>query len=120
MWTRFIGYEKILPFFRNLLPIASTKTYDVLDPQVVKYIEGLGDVCSRLGLLPTSTELTEGFEKEGTMAMASGGRTDIWRGKLNGAQVAIKALRVSPNFCPTEGSKEAKKVRQMANTRVRS
>ena len=115
-----MGYEKTLPFFRNLLPIASTKTYDVLDPQVVKYIEALGDVCSRLELLPTSTELTEGFEKEGTMAVASGGRADIWRGKLNGAQVAIKALRVSPGLLPTAGLKEVKKVRQTANKRVRS
>ena len=39
--------------------------------------------------------------------MASGGFTDIWRGDLNGLQVAIKAFRIYP----AQNLKEAKEVR---------
>ena len=57
-----------------------------------------------------------GLEKRGTMAVASGGLTDIWRGQLNDARVAIKAFRIYP----AQNLKEAKEVRSTAKARARS
>jgi len=66
----------------------------------------LGDVCSATERLPTSAVLTAGLEKRGTIAVASGGFTDIWQGYYNEAQVAIKDLRIYP----AQNLKETKEV----------
>ena len=53
-------------------------------------------MCGVTGRLPTSLTLIRGLEKLGTIAVASGGLTDIWRGNLDHTQVAIKAFRIYP------------------------
>jgi len=63
-------------------------------------------VCSTIERLPASAVLSAGLEKRGTIAVASGGFTDIWRGDYHGAQVAIKAFRIYP----AQNLKEAKEV----------
>lgn len=87
-------------------PITSAKAYPTLDSQNVKHITALGTVCSAIQRLPTSAVLSEGLEKNGTMAVASGGLTDIWRGDLGNNRVAIKAFRIYP----AQNLREAKEV----------
>jgi hypothetical protein len=60
------------------------------------YIIGLGNACSATLRLPSSVVLFKGLEKRGTMAVASGGLTDVWRGDLGDLRVAIKAFRIYP------------------------
>ena len=50
--------------------------------------------------------LSAGLKKRGDFAVASGGFTDIWRGKYYATQVAIKAFRVYL----AQNSEEANKV----------
>ena len=50
--------------------------------------------------------LSTGLEKRGEIAVASGGFTDIWRGKYRAKQVAIKAFRIYPAQ-NLKGAKEA-------------
>ena len=64
-------------------------------------------MCSAIERLPTSAVLSDGLNKQGDIAVASGGSTDIWRGDHRGAQVAIKAFRIHP----AQKLKEAKQVR---------
>ena len=66
----------------------------------------LGNLCSAIERLPTSAVLKAGLEKRDTIAVASGGFTDIWRGEHGGAQVAIKAFRIYP----VQNLKETKEV----------
>ena len=72
----------------------------------MKFINALGEMCSATDRLPTSTLLAAGLEKCGDIAVASGGLTDIWRGKYHGSPVAIKAFRIYP----AQNLKEAKDV----------
>lgn len=50
--------------------------------------------------------LSSGLDKRGSIAVASGGFTDVWRGDSNGRPVAIKAFRIYP----AQNLKEAKEV----------
>jgi len=63
-------------------------------------------MCSTIERLPASAVLSAGLEKRGSIAVASGGFTDIWRGEYLGAHVAIKAFRIYP----AQNLKEAKEV----------
>ena len=64
-------------------------------------------MCSAIKRLPTSAVLSDGLNKQGDIAVASGGSTDIWRGDHHGEQVAIKAFRIHP----AQKLREAKEVR---------
>ena len=64
-------------------------------------------MCSVTQQLPTSAVLSEGLEKRGSIALASGGLADVWRGESGGRQVAMKSFRIYP----TQNLKEAKEVR---------
>jgi len=83
------------------------KVYPIIDTQNAEFVTTLGGVCSAIGRLPTSAVIPVGLEKRGSIAVASGGSTDIWRGKWGDKQVAIKAFRIHP----AENLKEAKDVR---------
>jgi len=88
----------------RLTPLA--KVFRTIDLFNIKLVTALGDVCSATERLPTSAVVSTGLEKRGTIAVASGEFTDVWRGKYNGAQVAIKAFRIYP----AKNLKEAKEV----------
>ena len=103
-WTRSIRYVALVS--QNLSSTTLAKTYPTIDPHNANFVRALGDVCSATERLPTSAVLKAGLEKRGTIAVASGGFTDIWRGEYNGAQVAIKAFRIYP----AQNLKEAKEV----------
>lgn len=62
--------------------------------------------------LPASAILSEGLEKRGNIAVASGGLTDIWKGDLDKTRVAIKAFR---RYRDSQDLREAKKVRMYVN-----
>jgi hypothetical protein len=79
---------------RNLSFVDSAKAYPAVGPQNAKLICVLGDVCSATVQLPTSAILSEGLEKLGKNAVASGGLADTWEGKYRGGQVAIKAFHL--------------------------
>ena len=83
-----------------------SKACPTLGLQSVKHITALGEVCSAIRRLPASAVLAEGLEKHGAMAVASGGLTDVWRGKLGDIRVAIKAFRIYP----AHNLKQAKEV----------
>ena len=85
-----------------------------MDPQNVKHVAALGNVCSAIQRLPTSAVLSTGLEKRGNIAVASGGFTDIWRGDLGELRVAIKAFRIYP----AQNLKEAKEVSTQPPRRV--
>ena len=76
----------------------------------------LGNVCSTVGRLPTSAVLSAGLERRGTIAAASGGFTDVWRGEFYSAQVAFKAFRPYP----TQNLEEAKEVSIQSASKTRS
>jgi len=101
------------PLFAHRNP--SKKAYPTIDSHNTKFITALGKLCGASGLLPTSAVLSAGLEKRGTIAVASGGFTDIWRGEYNGAQVAIKALHIYPAL----NLKEAKEVSIQLSLEVR-
>lgn len=62
----------------------------------VKFVATLGDISSEILKLPHSIGSLRGLKKTGTIAVASGGTTDIWRGDWNGKPVAFKAFRIYP------------------------
>lgn len=92
--------EDQMKFLDNL-----DQTYRTLDPQTVKYLAAIGTVCSAIGRFPTSAVLSSGLQRFGTIAVASGGVSDIWRGGLDDTQVAMKAFRLH-----AQGLEEAKKI----------
>ena len=63
-------------------------------------------MCSAIERLPTSAVLSDGLNRQGDIAVASGGSTDIWRGDHCGEQVAIKTFRIHP----AQKLREAKEV----------
>ena len=73
----------------------------------MKSVTALGNVCSAIERLPTSAVLSDGLNRQGDIAVASGGSTDIWQGDHRGEQVAIKAFRIHP----AQKLREAKEVR---------
>ena len=97
----------IVSFSRNHRSTVFAKAYPTLDSQNAKYITALGNVCSAIVRLPASAILSEGLDKRGDNPMPSGGLTSVWKGGLDGAQVAIKAFRVYP----AQNLEEAKEVR---------
>ena len=94
-------------FFTEPQTHCFSKAYPTLDSQNAKHITALGNLCSATLRLTTSAILSEGLEKRGNIAVASGGLTDIWKGGLGRTQVAIKAFRIYP----AQNLKEAKEVR---------
>ena len=64
-------------------------------------------MSSAIVRLPSSVVLSVGLEKRGSIAVASGGQADIWRGAYGGKQAAIKAFR----FHPAQDLQKAKEVR---------
>ena len=72
-----------------------------------QFLLEFAELCSAIDRLPTSTAISTGLEKSGTVPVTSGGLRDIWRGEYDGKQVAIEAFRI----CPDENLREARKVR---------
>ena len=72
------------------------KECPTLGLQNLGHIIALGDTCSRIERLPTSAVLCKGLKKRDDHAVASGGFTEIWKGDLRDAPVAIKAFRMFP------------------------
>ena len=83
------------------------ESIDLRNTQRPTLLWALGFICSITGQLPCSVVLRDGLEKYGSMAVASGGFTDVWRGTHCARIVAIKAFRTYP----VQDLKEAKKVR---------
>ena len=94
----------------------SAKAYPTVDLQDAKFITTLGNVCSTIERLPASAVLSAELEECGTTAVASGGFTDIWRGKYHNAPAAIKTFRAYP----PKNLKEAKKVSIQSASEVHS
>ena len=82
---------------------------DRRNTQSTTSLRALGIICSLTTQLPCSVVLFDGLKKSGSMAVASGGFTDVWRGTHNTKIVAIKAFRTYP----VQDLREAKKVRQL-------
>jgi len=80
---------------------------DRRNTQSTTLLRALGIICSVTTQLPCSAVLSDGLKKCGSMAVASGGFTDVWRGTHYTNTVAIKAFRTYP----VQDLKEAKKVR---------
>lgn len=96
------------PILLSKSSVISTKVYPttIHDSQNAKLVTALPGSVRSATELPTSIVLSTGFEKLGEIAVATGGFTDIWRGKYGGRQVAIKAFRIYP----PQKLKEAKEV----------
>ena len=58
-----------------------------------KSVRILRKVCGSQGILPRSCILSENISKEGDIAFASGGFTDVWKGRHDGNRVCIRAFR---------------------------
>ena len=109
-----------LPLYRNLWLNTSPKAYPTIDRETVKYVRILGRACSDIVQLPASVVISGKLDINGDIAVASGGLTDFWRGKLSdstdGSLVAIKAFRTYP---PTELNK-VKRVSKKSTNEVHS
>jgi hypothetical protein len=70
-------------------------------------LRALGSICSATAQLPHATILSDGLERCGDIAIASGGFTDTWRGWYRTKNVALKAFRTYP----IQDLREAEKVR---------
>lgn len=79
---------------------------DSKKPQNLALLGALGSICSTTALLPHTAVLSNGLEKCGDIAVASGGFTDTWRGRYKKESVALKAFRTYPS----QDLKDAKKV----------
>lgn len=79
---------------------------DSRKPQNLALLGALGSICSATARLPHTIILSNGVEKCGDIAAASGGFTDTWRGRYKTKAVALKAFRTYPS----QDLKEAKKV----------
>jgi len=71
-------------------------------------LRALGSICSVTTQLPNTTILSDGLERCGDIAVASGGFTDTWRGRHRMNNVALKAFRTYP----VQDLMEAEKVRR--------
>ena len=58
-----------------------------------KSVRILRKVRGSQGILPRSCILSENISKEGDIAFASGGFTEVWKGRHNGNRMCIKAFR---------------------------
>lgn len=79
---------------------------DSRTPQNLALLNALGSICSTTAQLPHTAIISDGLEKTGDIAVASGGFTDTWRGRYETKVVALKAFRTYPS----QDLKEAKKV----------
>lgn len=73
-------------------------------------LKALGSFCSTTAQLPHKVILSDGVERCGDIAVASGGFTDVWRGTHRTNNVALKVFRTYP----IQDLREAEKVRRMA------
>lgn len=58
--------------------------------------------------------LSKGLKKRGSIAVASGGLSDIWGVEYDGGEVAVKAFRINS----PQNLKEAKEVRTQSTWKV--
>lgn len=87
-------------FTRSFNPSSSltlfTKVYQNVDAQDKDFIAPFGIFCRATKQFPPPVSLSAELSKSDDIAVASAGLTDIWRGRLRGACVAIKAFRAYP------------------------
>lgn len=83
-----------------------TKVYQGVDAQDKEFLTLFGTFCSATKQLPPSASLSAELSKSEDVAVAPAGITDLWRGQLRGACVAIKAFRA----CPAQYLEEAEEV----------
>jgi len=108
LWTRSIRFVEITYYPSWNLPfLIPAKAYPTVNPQNAKFVTALGNVCSATERLPISALLSDELERCSSIAVASGGLTDVWRGQYNSASVALKAFRIYD----AQKLKEAKEVR---------
>ncbi|KAI0938512.1 hypothetical protein AcV5_000179 [Taiwanofungus camphoratus] len=68
----------------------------------MRVLSTLRKLCSRTGLLPSSTILPRSdLQKEGEHPEAYGGFADVWRGRYRDKEVALKVFRLSPRDEPS-------------------
>ena len=79
-----------MPFHKHLPP---TKTYPVLNASNIHRIQTLGAISSAIGRPPPILFISEGLEKSGTTAVASGGLMDDRAGEQGLERVFIKVFR---------------------------
>jgi hypothetical protein len=71
----------------------AVESADWTKPRGSVLLQALGSICSATGQLPRTTSLSDGVERCGDIAVASGGFTDTWRGRYQKTPVALKAFR---------------------------
>jgi hypothetical protein len=91
--------------------ILFTKVYLAVNVRDKQFLTLFGNFCSAIQQLPPSALLSAELERRGDGPVASGGLTNIWEGRCNGACVTIKAYH---NYSPGNLEK-AKEVRIHAN-----
>lgn len=74
----------------------------------------LGSICSARVQLPHTMILSDGVERCGDIAVASGGFTDTWQGLYRTKKVALKAFRTYP----VQDQKEVEKVCRMVSVNI--
>ena len=83
-----------MPFHEHLRP---TKIYPVLNASNIHRFQTLGTISSSIGRPPPILLISEGLEKSGTTAVASGGLMDDWAGEQGLEKVFIKVFRKYPD-----------------------
>jgi hypothetical protein len=86
----------------SLLPLSRHGTQALLttDPSTELYktqFRLLRRQCRTSGLVPTSCRITRGIDRSGSEPVSRSSMSDIYRGTLNGVEVAIKVLRLHMN-----------------------
>jgi hypothetical protein len=67
---------------------------DNLEPQIRRRcLRFLYDICDRYGLLPSSLEIPFSYDTT-KPPLVGGGFMDVWKGRYQGQDVAVKVLRV--------------------------
>ena len=105
---------------RDTHPLDDDRDDQVIGPidrkktQNTTLLKALGSICSATTQLPHTTILSDGVERCGDIAVASGGFTDTWRGWYRTKNVALKAFRTYP----IQDLREAEKVHYTALVNV--
>lgn len=81
------------------------ETYPTLNASNIHHLRTLGEVSSSIGRPPPILLISEGLEKSGTTAMASGRVMDAWPGEQGVEKVFIKVFRKYPDTNMTEAKK---------------
>lgn len=73
------------------------KAFPILNPENIRYLTVLGDICALINRVPAFVAITTGLETFEVIPDTSGGLMEVWHGEYGRMRVAVKVFRTYPD-----------------------